>query len=161
MLYSTTFLLGVDIWAVGCILAELLLRVPFLAGETDLDQLAKIFQALGTPTEHTWPGHMKLPDYVAFRSYPGTPLQDIFIAAGPDLIQLLERLLAFDPNKRWTSQQALQSEYFSNRPYPSQGSQLPLPVGLRDDGGSDRARPGTKRKRDGVTESGLAKRLVF
>jgi len=36
--------LGVDIWAVGCILAELLLRIPFLAGETDLDQLAKIFQ---------------------------------------------------------------------------------------------------------------------
>ena len=33
-----------DIWAVGCILAELLLRIPFLAGETDLDQLAKIFQ---------------------------------------------------------------------------------------------------------------------
>ena len=37
---------GVDIWAVGCILAELLLRIPFLAGETDLDQLAKIFQVV-------------------------------------------------------------------------------------------------------------------
>lgn len=35
---------GVDVWAVGCILAELLLRIPFVAGETDLDQLAKIFQ---------------------------------------------------------------------------------------------------------------------
>ena len=42
---------GVDIWAMGCILAELLLRVPFVAGETDLDQLGKIFQALGTPTQ--------------------------------------------------------------------------------------------------------------
>jgi cyclin-dependent kinase 7 len=42
-------------WAVGCILAELLLRVPFLPGESDLDQLTKIFQALGTPTEETWP----------------------------------------------------------------------------------------------------------
>jgi hypothetical protein len=41
---SFGFFLGVDIWAVGCILAELLLRIPFLAGETDLDQLAKIFQ---------------------------------------------------------------------------------------------------------------------
>ena len=37
-----------DIWAVGCIVAELLLRVPFLAGETDLDQLAKIFQVMHT-----------------------------------------------------------------------------------------------------------------
>ena len=35
---------GVDVWAVGCILAELLLRIPFLAGETCLDQLSKIFQ---------------------------------------------------------------------------------------------------------------------
>ncbi len=37
---------GIDIWAMGCILAELLLRVPFLPGETDLDQLGKIFQVL-------------------------------------------------------------------------------------------------------------------
>lgn len=35
---------GVDVWAVGCILAELLLRIPFVAGDTDLDQLGKIFQ---------------------------------------------------------------------------------------------------------------------
>ena len=46
---------GIDIWAVGCILAELLLRVPFLPGDSDLDQLTKIFMALGTPTEETWP----------------------------------------------------------------------------------------------------------
>lgn len=45
----------VDMWAVGCILAELLLRVPFLPGESDLEQLTKIFQVLGTPTEETWP----------------------------------------------------------------------------------------------------------
>ena len=46
---------GVDIWAVGCILAELLLRLPFLAGMTDLDQLSKIMMAFGTPDEKSWP----------------------------------------------------------------------------------------------------------
>lgn len=46
---------GVDVWAVGCILAELLLRVPLLPGETDLDQLDKMTQAFGTPTEEIWP----------------------------------------------------------------------------------------------------------
>lgn len=46
---------GVDIWAVGCILAELLLRTPFFPGESDLDQLTKIFQAMGTPTDESWP----------------------------------------------------------------------------------------------------------
>ena len=48
--YSTTSTqVGVDIWAVGCILAELLLRVPFLAGDSDLDQLSKIFQVASFP----------------------------------------------------------------------------------------------------------------
>jgi serine/threonine protein kinase len=42
-------------WAIGCILAELLLRVPFFPGDTDLDQLTRIFQVLGTPTEEMWP----------------------------------------------------------------------------------------------------------
>merc|ERR1711936_551807 len=61
---------GVDVWAVGCILAELLLRVPFLAGETDLDQLGKIFLALGTPSEESWPGLTSLPDYIQFKQHP-------------------------------------------------------------------------------------------
>ena len=51
-----------------------------------MDQLAKIFQALGTPTVENWPGHTELPDFVQFKSYPTTPLDDIFTAAGPDLI---------------------------------------------------------------------------
>lgn len=46
---------AVDIWAVGCIIAELLLRVPFLPGESDLDQLTKIFTTLGSPSEEIWP----------------------------------------------------------------------------------------------------------
>ena len=158
---------GVDIWAMGCILAELLLRVPFVAGETDLDQLGKIFQALGTPTQDTWPDHHLLPDHVAFKSFPGTPLPDIFIAAGPDLIQLLERLLALDPNKRCTSTEALKMPYFSNRPYPSCGEDLPLPAAFREnaaaaDGGEGAVKAGSKRKlREGLADSGLAKKLVF
>ena len=42
-------------------------RVPFLPGETDLDQVSKIFQCMGTPTEETWPGVTKLPDYIEFK----------------------------------------------------------------------------------------------
>ncbi|XP_034512216.1 cyclin-dependent kinase 7 isoform X6 [Ailuropoda melanoleuca] len=68
---------GVDMWAVGCILAELLLRVPFLPGDSDLDQLTRIFETLGTPTEEQWP--------------------------------------------------ALKTKYFSNRPGPTPGCQLPRP----------------------------------
>ena len=46
---------AIDMWAVGCIFAELMLRTPYFPGTSDLDQLGKIFAALGTPTEETWP----------------------------------------------------------------------------------------------------------
>ena len=52
--YST----GVDMWSVGCIFAELMLRTPYLPGESDMDQLKTIFRALGTPTEEDWPVRM-------------------------------------------------------------------------------------------------------
>lgn len=42
-------------WATGCIFAELMLRVPFIAAESDMEQLNLIFTALGTPTEQEWP----------------------------------------------------------------------------------------------------------
>ncbi|KAL3865538.1 hypothetical protein ACJMK2_042914 [Sinanodonta woodiana] len=94
---------GVDIWAVGCILAELLLRVPFLPGDTDLDQLSRIFQALGTPSDADWPNMKDLPDFVRFKTFTGTPLKEIFIAAPDDLLELLKSMLAMDPLKRCTS----------------------------------------------------------
>uniref|UniRef100_A0A8C8RXZ1 Cyclin-dependent kinase 7 n=1 Tax=Pelusios castaneus TaxID=367368 RepID=A0A8C8RXZ1_9SAUR len=118
---------GVDMWAVGCILAELLLRVPFLPGDSDLDQLTKIFETLGTPTEEQWPGMCSLPDYVTFKSFPGMPLQHIFSAAGDDLLDLLQGLFIFNPCTRVTATQALKQKYFSNRPGPTPGSQLPRP----------------------------------
>ena len=49
--YST----AVDIWSVGTIFAELMLRTPYLPGESDLDQIKTTFRALGTPTEEEWP----------------------------------------------------------------------------------------------------------
>lgn len=55
--YST----AVDVWSVGCIFAELMLRTPYLPGESDMDQLKTIFRALGTPTEEEWPVRLFLP----------------------------------------------------------------------------------------------------
>ena len=63
------------------IFAEMMLRVAYFPGTSDIDQLARIFTALGTPTEATWPGLSSLPDYVPFQPVPGTPLRDVFTAA--------------------------------------------------------------------------------
>ncbi|XP_036264744.1 cyclin-dependent kinase 7 isoform X10 [Pipistrellus kuhlii] len=118
---------GVDMWAVGCILAELLLRVPFLPGDSDLDQLTRIFETLGTPTEEQWPDMCSLPDFVTFKSFPGVPLPHIFSAAGDDLLALIQGLFLFNPCTRITATQALKTKYFSNRPGPTPGCQLPRP----------------------------------
>ncbi len=57
---------------------ELLLRRAWFPGDSDLDQLGKIFQALGTPTEANWPGCTSLPQYVDFNPTPAQPLRTIF-----------------------------------------------------------------------------------
>nr|P51953.1 RecName: Full=Cyclin-dependent kinase 7; AltName: Full=40 kDa protein kinase; AltName: Full=CDC2/CDK2,4-activating kinase; AltName: Full=Cell division protein kinase 7; AltName: Full=P40 MO15 [Carassius auratus]BAA07611.1 MO15/cdk7 kinase [Carassius auratus]prf//2003216A cdc2-related protein p40 MO15 [Carassius auratus] len=153
---------GVDMWAVGSILAELLLRVPFLAGDSDLDQLTGIFEALGTPTEETWPGMSNLPDYVSFKLFPGTPLEHIFSAAGDDLLELLKGLFTFNPCTRTTASQALKMRYFSIRPGPTPGPQLPRPnsstEALKE---KENLLIGIKRKRDSIEQGTLKKKLVF
>jgi len=148
---------GVDIWAVGCILAELLLRIPFLAGDSDLDQLSKIFQAMGTPTDETWPGLSTLPDYIQFKSYPGTPLTDIFTAAPDDLLECMGKLLALCPLQRSNSTDALKSGYFSNKPYPSKGASLPLPSSVA----KKLQEKSNKRKHVDGESNPFAKKLVF
>lgn len=151
---------GVDIWAVGCILAELLLRVPFLPGESDLDQLTKIFSALGTPSEESWPGVKFLPDFMQFKPMVGTPLRHIFTAASVDLLELLDSLLARHPLSRCTCTEALQMPYFSNKPAPTVGPKLPMPSSFNKDKDD---KPSLKRKLLENMDSGgtIPKRLQF
>lgn len=155
---------GVDIWAVGCILAELLLRVPFLAGDSDLDQLTKIFQALGTPNEEIWPHVSKLPDYVQFRVFPGAPLQYYFTAASDDLIDVAKKMFALNPLDRCTCTEALQMPYFMNRPPPTVGDKLPMP--MKGDN-YEKEKQSLKRKLPEYADGdngggpGVPKRLIF
>jgi len=151
---------SVDMWAVGCILAELLLRVPFLPGETDLDQLTRIFSVMGTPTEETWPGLTSLQDYIQFKPMPSQPLRNIFSAAGEDLLDLITSFLTVNPLARCTCEQALQMPYFSNKPAPTPGPQLPLPSSMNVK--KQEERPSLKRKLlDAVDGGSLAKKLIF
>lgn len=132
-LYGT----AVDIWAVGCIGAELMLRKPFLAGDTDLSQLTKIFEVCGSPSERNWPGVSKLPDYIKYTDMPQIPLEEIFTASGDDFIELIHQCLLLDPTKRWTAPQSLQSAYFKNSPPPTTGVHLPMPKSKKEKKESD------------------------
>ena len=55
VLLGTSYATPVDMWAVGCIFAELCMRKPLFQGEFEMDQLTKIFGIMGTPTESEWP----------------------------------------------------------------------------------------------------------
>ena len=58
--------------------AELLLRRPWFPGNSDIDQLSKVYQALGTPTPEAWPSVQLLPHYMEFTATPAVPLRQIF-----------------------------------------------------------------------------------
>lgn len=98
--YYTT---AIDMWSVGCVFAELMLRVPYLPGDSDVGQLNTIFRALGTPSEEDWPGMSSLPDFVKLPWYARSPLSSQFRAASADALDLLSKLLVFDPSKRLTA----------------------------------------------------------
>ncbi|KAF8489308.1 kinase-like domain-containing protein [Gautieria morchelliformis] len=116
---------AVDMWSVGCIFAELMLRVPYLPGESDMDQLKTTFRALGTPTEEDWPGHTKLPDYVPVGQFPKPQLRDLFTAASADAVALLSKFLAYEPRRRVGAKEALHHPYFFALPFPTHPSKLP------------------------------------
>ena len=128
---------GVDVWAVGCVFAELMLRKPFFPGSSDIDQLGRIYQGLGTPTEETWPGHKSLPDYMEFSKTSAPDLRLAFPAAPPDALDLLKKLMAFDPNRRVSAAEALRHAYFSAQPLATPFPDLPKPTQKFGDEGGD------------------------
>jgi cyclin-dependent kinase 7 len=101
-----------DMWSVGCIFAELLLRVPLFAGESDLDQLSRIFACLGTPDlDEDWTGADALPQYVAFESRAGVSLESIFRGVSSSALDLLSRMLCLTPSSRISASEALRHVY--------------------------------------------------
>lgn len=125
LLFGATLYGGaVDVWAAGCVFAELLLRKPWLPGVSDIDQLGKTFAALGTPDEATWPGVKQLPTYIEFQKVPPQPLRTQFPNAADDALELLCAMMALNPLKRCSAAEALQHPYFTTN------TPLPTPPGL-------------------------------
>jgi serine/threonine protein kinase len=105
----------VDIWSVGCIFAELCLGQPIFQGESDIDQLMKIFKTLGTPDEDIWPDITTLPFYKdTFPKYPANKLEDLISNLDSDGINLLNKMLTYDPNQRISAKEALKHNYFKS-----------------------------------------------
>ena len=107
--------MAVDMWSVGCILAELVARRPLFPGDSQIDTLFKVFQFTGTPDEMRWPGLKNFPDFKAnFPKFkPNNLLQhERFKVIGPLGVKLIEGLLEMDPDRRINAQESLESAFF-------------------------------------------------
>ncbi|GJD09760.1 Cyclin-dependent kinase A-1 [Galdieria sulphuraria] len=108
--YST----AVDIWSAGCIFAEMILRIPLFPGDSEIDELYKIFRALGTPNEQIWKDVCSLPDYkTTFPSWPLRHIRETVPFADEAGLDLLSKMLVYDPNYRISARAALTHPYFS------------------------------------------------
>lgn len=119
---------AVDMWAVGIIFAELMLRTPYLPGKDDIDQLDVTFKALGTPTEQIWPNVSNLPMYNALRVYPPPSRQELrnrFSAATEKALDLMISMTQLDPSRRCDLTRALLHEYFTESPLATEPEDLP------------------------------------
>ncbi|KAM9939736.1 hypothetical protein OXX80_000777 [Metschnikowia pulcherrima] len=131
---------AIDLWAVGCILAELLSLRPIFKGEEakiDLgnkksipfqkSQLQKIFEILGTPSPEVWPTIQKYPDYYAFKQHfcqngstlYSPNLENWYKVVGgknKQCLALLRDLFQYDPTLRISADDALIHPFFLEQP---------------------------------------------
>ena len=140
LLGSETYDIAIDMWAVGCILGELMEYKPLLAGSNELMQLEKIFELLGSPNERIWPGVERLPHVasglVSLRGdkHPYNTVATRFPHLSDGGVDLMNSLLAFDPMKRLTATDAQRHVFFTGeRPYPKADSLMPTYASRHDE----------------------------
>ncbi|CAH0022635.1 unnamed protein product, partial [Clonostachys rhizophaga] len=111
--YST----GVDMWSVGCIFAEMCTRKPLFPGDSEIDEIFKIFQTLGTPSEEDWPGVTTYPDFKAsFPKWVRNSSVEICRNLDQTGLDLLENMLVYDPAGRISAKAAVNHPYFEGLP---------------------------------------------
>ena len=108
---------AMDMWSVGCIFGELLLRKPIMAGTDANHQIDLIFSLIGSPTEDDIkciPNEKSKEKVLKLPKKHPRPLEFVFNNANPQAIDLLRKLLVFNPEKRLTVEQALEHPYLSS-----------------------------------------------
>ena len=106
-----------DMWGVGCVFFEVLSLYPLFPGTNELDQVTKIHQILGTPPAETLAKLKKHSNSHIDFNFPhkeGTPMTKLIPHCSPDCIDIIVRLLAYDPDDRLSARQAVKHSYFKD-----------------------------------------------
>ncbi|CAL9217285.1 unnamed protein product [Arabidopsis halleri] len=126
LLGSTDYGPAIDLWSVGCILAELFVGKPIMPGRTEVEQMHKIFKLCGSPSEEFWE-RTKFPQATSYK--PQHPYKRVLLETFKNLpsssLDLLDKLLSVEPEKRCFASSTLLSEFFTTEPLPCHISSLP------------------------------------
>lgn len=114
LLGSQSYSVAVDMWSAGCIFAEILTKRPLFPGDSEIDELFRIFRTLGTPTEEDWPGCTSLPEYKPnFPKWKRQDLSKLVPGTTEEAIDLLSQTLIYEPGQRISARRALEHPYFT------------------------------------------------
>ncbi|CCD23325.1 mitogen-activated serine/threonine-protein kinase FUS3 NDAI_0B02900 [Naumovozyma dairenensis CBS 421] len=131
MLTAAKYSKAMDIWSCGCILAELFMKRPIFPGKDYRHQLLLIFGLIGTPFEEDLNciESRRAREYImTLPRYEPVPLSKVLPQVNPLGIDLLQRMLIFDPKKRITAEEALSHPYLKTYHDPNdepQGAPIP------------------------------------
>ncbi|KAL7058268.1 hypothetical protein AAHC03_016401 [Spirometra sp. Aus1] len=114
LLRSLKYNSPIDLFAVGCIMAELYTLRPLFPGDSEIDMLYKICSVLGTPSQKEWPEGYQLAGAMNFKfpKCPPIPLGNLIPNASPEGISLMCDLISWNSQKRPTSREAITPIYF-------------------------------------------------
>ncbi|XP_032834830.1 cyclin-dependent kinase 10 isoform X1 [Petromyzon marinus] len=124
---SETQTTAIDMWSVGCIIAELLAHKPLLPGSSEIQQIHLIVQLLGTPTNAIWPGFssLRVPDRVVLRRQPYNHLRHRLPWLSDAGLRMLNALFMYHPAKRVSALDCLDNSYFKENPLPCEPELMP------------------------------------
>lgn len=115
ILNASEYTKAIDIWSIGCIFAELLGRTALYPGEDYLDQIQRVISVLGTPTYDDLSYICNEQALMFVKSLPKRSKQSwqsLYPKSNPLALDLLSKMLTFNPNKRYTVEQCLAHPYF-------------------------------------------------
>lgn len=104
---------AVDMWGAGCIFGEIVRRDPLFKGASENSQLVKIFEITGSPAERDWPRGTNLA-FASFAGYSEVDFTELFPQLDNDAIDLMKKMLMFNPERRITAKGSLAHNYFRN-----------------------------------------------